>query len=58
MLKGQIPQPIAQALQPIFNKFGHKLKLSTLLQYSNTNANDLLGSESRGTCAKELLLRN
>ena len=55
-LKGQIPQPIAQALQPIFNKFGCKLKLSTLLQHANTNVKDLLGPESRGTCAKALLL--
>ena len=48
-----MPQPIAQALKPIFSKFGYKLKLSTLLQHANTNANELLGPES---CAKTLLL--
>ena len=30
-LKGKIPQPPAQILDTIFNKFGHKIKLSALL---------------------------
>ena len=55
-LKGHMPQPIVQALQPIFNKFGCELKLSTLLAHDNANVDELLGPDNRGTCTKDLLL--
>ena len=46
-LKGKIQQPIAQALQPVFRKCGHKLNLSTVLQHASTNANESLGPQKR-----------
>ena len=55
-LKGKITQPIAHTLQPIFNKFGCKLKLITLLQYYNASMNELLRPETSRPCAKALLI--
>ena len=55
-IKGKIQQLISQTLQPIFNELGHKLKLSTLLQHTSTNENELLGPDVRRACAKVLFL--
>ena len=55
-LQGQIPSPIATMLQPIFSKYGYKLRLNTLLRCANTNINEMLDTEGAGLCGKSLLL--
>ena len=55
-MQGQIPQPIATMLQPMFSKCGCKLRLNTLLRCANTNINEMLGNEGVGYCGKALLI--
>jgi hypothetical protein len=55
-MRGRLHPRIQQTLQPIFDKYGMKLKLRSLLTYAGTNVNDMLGPEYANHCGKSFLL--